>query len=215
MTNLPQNPMTEQQEIDRDLDLFEAEREYERTKPKLSDVEWLHVFPEARKQYGKGIKTGLIVEKFKARWEIEFIKWKIRWEMRKLYAICNIPQDQWLIDQVAEGLQKKKTQAEKRLNSAIGRLQFFNTIGQQDKPGRKIIITPDMVRRAKEYPMEKLIEFNRAGFARCLNHNDQNASMYCKGGFAYCFSCNYRADTIEILMKRDGYKFKEAVLKLQ
>ena len=67
----------------------------------------------------------------------------------------------------------------------------------------------------KKYPIENILEINRAGFTKCFNHNDSKPSAYTKGNFLYCFVCSRSWDTIAILTDRDNYKFNEAVLKLQ
>jgi DNA primase len=38
---------------------------------------------------------------------------------------------------------------------------------------------------------------------------------YLKNNFFHCFGCGANGDTIDLLVKRDGLSFKEAVIKLQ
>ena len=208
--------MTEQEEIDRDLDLFEIEREYERQKPKLSSVEWLHVFPEAKKRYGRGIKIGLIIQKIKAKFKIEDTKWM---GSRKISEARKSGWPEWIIDDVKDYYKEKLNEAEKEVKATEGRMQFYDTIGRKEVPGkiRKVIITEMMIQRAKDSPIENLLEINRAGFTKCFSHNDKNPpqNAYAKRNFLHCFVCNKSWDTIAILMERDGYKFKEAVMRLQ
>ncbi len=75
-------------------------------------------------------------------------------------------------------------------------------------------ITPDMVERAKEFPIDTLLDVRR-GYATCLFHADKRPSMYVKGNFAHCFSCGKTADTIDIYRKIHGATFPEAVRALQ
>ena len=95
---------------------------------------------------------------------------------------------------------------EKRINNIK-----WNFGSLKNKKGK---ITPAMIIRAKEYPIESLLEVNRAGYAKCFNHEDKKPSMYCKGNFAYCFVCSKHWDTIQILIDRDKKSFNEAVKKL-
>lgn len=79
---------------------------------------------------------------------------------------------------------------------------------------RRDSITPDMIERAKEYPIEGLVEAHR-GMALCIFHDDRNPSMYVKNNFVHCFSCGKTADTIKVYQKLNGATFPEAVRALQ
>lgn len=78
----------------------------------------------------------------------------------------------------------------------------------------KDLITHDMIERAKEYPLENLIDASR-GFALCPFHDDSKPSLYIKNNFAHCFSCGKTADTIDIYRKQHAVSFPEAVRALQ
>lgn len=75
-------------------------------------------------------------------------------------------------------------------------------------------ITPDMIERAKDYPIASLIEVDRAGKAKCINHNDKHPSMDCRKNFVYCYSCGYSADAIGVYQKIHGVGFIDAVKAL-
>ena len=77
------------------------------------------------------------------------------------------------------------------------------------------IISEAMIARAKEFPMEQLIEVNKRGFSTCPFHSEKTPSFYVKNNFGYCFSCNKSVDTIQLLIDRDNMSFVEAVEKLQ
>lgn len=83
------------------------------------------------------------------------------------------------------------------------------------KPSIEGIVTPEMIERAKQHPIENLIEVNRQGFTKCFGHSDKKPSAYCKKNFMFCFVCNKSWDTIAVLMERDSLTFKDAVNKLQ
>ena len=73
-------------------------------------------------------------------------------------------------------------------------------------------ITDEDIARAKEYPVESLIEVKR-GMARCVSgiHEDKNPSMGCKNNRVRCFSCGYTGSAIDIAMKLNNLNFIEAV----
>jgi CHC2 zinc finger len=75
-------------------------------------------------------------------------------------------------------------------------------------------ITKDQIEKAREYPIGNLIESKR-NMTKCPFHTDKTASMYLKNNFFHCFGCGANGDTIDLLMRRDGLSFKEAVIKLQ
>ena len=77
-------------------------------------------------------------------------------------------------------------------------------------------VTEDMIERARNHPVESLIEFIR-GKARCFNHDDNNPSMFYgnKTKRAVCPVCNKTWDAISVLQDRDGVSFKDAVMRLQ
>jgi len=75
-------------------------------------------------------------------------------------------------------------------------------------------ITPEMIVRAREYPIDNLIEVGKNMMALCPFHSDKNPSMYVKNNFYYCFGCGASGDVIDLAMKLWGISFPEAVKKL-
>jgi hypothetical protein len=69
------------------------------------------------------------------------------------------------------------------------------------------------IMRAKEFPVNELVTFNRGGFAKCIAHSETTPSLkyYPKQNTAHCFSCNKHFDSIEIVMILSGKTFLEAV----
>lgn|SRR3990167_941630 len=84
----------------------------------------------------------------------------------------------------------------------------FGTVKNSSK------ITPAMIEKAKNHPIENLLEVNKQGFAKCFNHKDKKPSLYCKNNFAYCFVCQKSWDTIQILVDKNKMSFNQAVKKL-
>jgi len=75
-------------------------------------------------------------------------------------------------------------------------------------------ITPEMIVRAREYPINNLIDVGKNMMALCLFHSDNKPSMYVKNNFYYCFGCGASGDVIDLAMKLWGISFPEAVKKL-
>lgn len=75
-------------------------------------------------------------------------------------------------------------------------------------------ITPSMIEQAKEYQISSLIEVDRAGKAKCINHEDKHPSMDCRKNFVHCYSCGYSDDSIGVYRKLHNVGFIEAVKAL-
>jgi len=96
----------------------------------------------------------------------------------------------------------------KQLLKIKGEFVAMNTNTQSD-------ITPDMIARAKEHPMEELYPFKR-GYALCPFHPDSKPSMSLKDNKVRCWSCMEKSmDTIEFVQKLHGLTFPEAIRRLQ
>ena len=77
-------------------------------------------------------------------------------------------------------------------------------------------ITDEMKEKAKNYPVDSLIDFQR-GMALCFNHAEKTPSLHynAASNTCHCFGgCNKTFDSIEILMVRDGFSFIDAVKEL-
>ena len=80
----------------------------------------------------------------------------------------------------------------------------------------KDAITDDMIQAARDFPIEKIIEFDRTGKAYAFCHDDKKPSLtwFKKGNKARCFPCDKTFDSISILQQRDGHSFISAVRAL-
>lgn len=76
-------------------------------------------------------------------------------------------------------------------------------------------ITPEMISRARDYPVDSLVDFKR-GKTAAWCHEDRNPSMYhgTRTNTAVCPVCDKKFDSIGILMERDGLSFIDAVNNL-
>ena len=74
-------------------------------------------------------------------------------------------------------------------------------------------LSADEIELARQGDMGSFVECDKRGFAKCVNpeHEDRNPSMYIKNGFAYCFSCGWSGDVIDVVMSKHKVNFVEAV----
>lgn len=86
-------------------------------------------------------------------------------------------------------------------------LQAMRRIGKVDNG-----ITDEMITDARNYPVDKLVDFNR-GKAIAFCHDDKNPSLVflTRKKLAWCPVCDIYYNSVDVLVKRDGYNFKEAV----
>ncbi len=102
-----------------------------------------------------------------------------------------------------------------KMSREIDRLR--NVLFRPEKDAARFRITDEQIERARAYPIENLVEVNRAGMARCISgeHEDRHASMQATNGFVFCHSCGFKGDAIALYMKLNGTSFTEAVRALQ
>jgi hypothetical protein len=77
-------------------------------------------------------------------------------------------------------------------------------------------ITDEQIAIAKEYPIDRLIEFTR-GKATAWCHDDKTPSLHHhrQANRAHCFPCGKSYNPIDVLMQRDNMSFIDAVRALQ
>lgn len=179
--------------------------------PKPDDhAGWMRIFPEALRIWGP---------RFKKYYQNEILFKTEELRDRKACRIIDIKTNRypWRDDLILEAAERDIVRIQKELRHAQWKLdeikELLNpTVGELQN---KTSITDSMIERARQYPLDRLLEVNRAGFARCIWHTDTHPSMFCKKNFAHCFSCSKSGDTIKVLMDRDGLTFREAVMRLQ
>lgn len=72
------------------------------------------------------------------------------------------------------------------------------------------------INRAKEFPIDQIMDFNRQHKAACLWHQDKHPSMqyYKSTNKVWCFVCNKGGDSIDVAMKLWNLDIKETIIKL-
>lgn len=90
----------------------------------------------------------------------------------------------------------------KRLENLI----TLKKIGKDD--GIKVNID-----KAKSVPITNYIQFNRAGFAKCIcaNHQEKTPSMKLYKDKVHCFGCGFSGDVIDVVRELYGVEFIKAV----
>jgi hypothetical protein len=99
------------------------------------------------------------------------------------------------------------TEYKKKIKSLTWRIDQLTS-------GKEPSITPDMIDRAKNYPIDRIVDVVK-NKAICPNHEDTTPSMDTRNNFAYCYVCGYRADTIQLYRDINKASFSEAVKALQ
>lgn len=113
-----------------------------------------------------------------------------------------------LIQKPIEGMELRLESLRRRIAGELKNL--FHPDRQKDS------ITIEMIERARQSPIENMIEVNRK-IARCISgsHADLHPSMSVKGNYCKCFSCGWHGDAISVAILIHGWNFREAVKNLQ
>lgn len=115
----------------------------------------------------------------------------------------------WLRELAKERYYEALAKQEKRLHRIIALWK-----GQSVDKKENEIDDADIA-RAKEYPITQLLNVSRGYMARCPFHGeDKHPSMSIKKNFAYCFTCGWKGDSIDIYMKLNDTDFITAVKAL-
>lgn len=78
--------------------------------------------------------------------------------------------------------------------------------------GKAENITTQAILRAKEYPIQQLLNVTRKGNISCPFHKDKNPSFQIKKNNTFnCYSCGQYGDVIDLYKKLHNTSFKEAV----
>lgn len=88
-----------------------------------------------------------------------------------------------------------------------------------DKILRRVNIkdSRNLIEDIKGIPISDFLDFNRAGFAPCLWHNEKTASLkyYPKNNKVYCFGCQKSADVIDVFAQLNGISVADAIRRLK
>jgi hypothetical protein len=95
----------------------------------------------------------------------------------------------------------------------IQRITFLDKILRQSK----IVSSRDSIEEMKKIPITDFLEFNRAGFAKCIWHDEKTSSMkyYEKNNTIFCFGCQKHGDVIDVFAQINGISVADAIRKLK
>jgi hypothetical protein len=182
---------------------LELEKEWRLSQPKLTDKQWLDIFPEARDM--------IVVKLTEYQAEKENLAQQVR---SKLISIQNYDEVTyyWLRTWI------KATDGPRlsELESHIIRLKRLLYRNQQDN---KNSITIDTLELARALPIEQLLDSpplrksGRTLSALCPFHQDKSPSffIYSDQNRWWCYGCNQGGDAITFVRLSQGLSFKEAV----
>lgn len=189
--------------------LLELESDWKANKPKLSDRDWLNIFPEAR-----GILPDLIANRLV---DVAVLRVELEQAMRELRQ-KNLPEVehyfcvQWL----------RLTKAEKiaEHNGHLRRFQrLYATFSPQERSGNGV--TQEMIDRAISIPtievVNRYVKTKRSGarwIAKCPFHPDKTPSFVVYESSYHCFGCGAHGNNINFIRQIENCSFPEAVRRL-
>jgi hypothetical protein len=100
-----------------------------------------------------------------------------------------------------------------RIRDIPGIVQLWARLKRAQDPGKEYgRVTDEDKQKAKDYPIESLVQFKR-GVALCPFHGDKTPSMnkVKNENKAHCFSCNQTWDSIDFVRQMEGLDFEGAV----
>lgn len=173
--------------------------------PSYSFFDYLEIFPEAR-----GIAKRELLRQLKdMRTQLKDMRERYNSYYDRVINKASFDQQASLIELRDALYVPELSQLEKE----IKRKQFFlSSLNQKPVLGKGV--TPQMVLKAREYPLEILYNREvRNGFGICPLHSEKTGSfkIYHKQNRWYCYSCQEGSDTIDYCVKVMKMNFVEAV----
>ena len=175
------------------------EQEWRKNQPRLSKRELLKIFPEGQPILKKKLEE--------CQNESQSLSKEIEKDLRKIYKQIEDSFSVWFWEKYIEIFRGERLD---KLEVKIRKLKWeISPVGKI----RKNEITDRMIQRAREYPFENLIEFNRAKKTLCVFHSEKHPSLSLnpKTNRIKCFGCGINYDTIEYIIKTQNLSFVEAV----
>jgi hypothetical protein len=178
--------------------LERIEREQEDKRPHLHPIEVASLFPEGREY---------LVAKQE---EIAVNLRELREREDRVNQRLVLHKDKPLKDEMLRDIAMERESLEYEKSQVAEMLSFFG------KRGAKLRDFKEEILKAKQYPINQLVQFKHGGKAVCLWHNDKNPSMhyYPKKNKVYCFACNQGGDAVDVVMKLRDCSLKDAVVYL-
>lgn len=90
-------------------------------------------------------------------------------------------------------------------------IRVTKELSSLDRPESVDRVSDEQIRKAKEFPLWRLLGKKPKDKIKCVMHDDKNASLYLYEDGGYCFVCCKQVDSIGYLMKTRSMTFLEAV----
>ena len=127
-----------------------------------------------------------------------------------------------LLETTSDLINKAKEQSRKNSENVFHKIEVEDWIEKKKKINlilknhKHFGSGEEKLRKAKEYPIDQLIEFNGHGFAKCLWHNERSPSLkyYRDTNTVYCFSCHNKHDAIDVYQILNGVNTSQAINNL-
>jgi len=177
-----------------------AEEEHKKLFPRLTDRQWLEIFPEAE---------GYLISKLaKLQTEQKKLKVEIRKNLLKIYKAVKDEFAIWFNEKIVEVWQGERLN---QTGKEIRKIKWM--LSPEESADKTNKITDYMIQRAKNYPFEHLIKFNQAKKALCIFHSEKRPSMSLnlKTNRIKCFACGINFDPIGYVMEMQNISFISAV----
>lgn len=156
-----------------------------------------------------------------SEWQIEMKEWDELSLKAKSHALdCAIEEAQFEVSRLQNGLDlfaDEQTREFLKDELLIANHELSKLIKKREKFNTKLVetITELMIENARNYPIDQLLDIKH-GKSKCINHEpDTHPSMNCKNNFAFCHTCGFHGDSIDIYMRLHGCGFADAVKALQ
>ena len=174
-----------------------------------SFAELIDTYPEAKSAAKRGAKAHIkrITDDISSLSDFRDI-WTI--DIQKMH----FSHQPGMIAYLDDYISRLKENYEKDLKKYYYQLEYLHNLGKPVEEVKSDPITPERIARARAILISELISVKR-GQAICIFHDDHKPSMKLyPDNHVFCFSCQRRADAIDIFMELNRCGFQEAVRKL-
>lgn len=185
----------------------DMEKEWRESLPRLTDKEWLEIFPEAKNTIRQ--KTADF-KKLKGQL-FNLIGKKMAWIKKNVS-----PENQWFWRELIKAIDAKELlKVEKDL------LRFRRMVSETNEADRRNWVGEKEINMALAVPIETLIsqpliKRGHTLVGLCPLHDEKTPSfhVYPETNSCWCYGCNQGGNTINLMMLLHGYSFQEAVRSL-
>lgn len=182
----------------------------------MAEKEWKSGKRELKKKIDEWIQSDESLIKFKKRARLRYLKEQLAqaWKLWYFLRDKRIAFERAIAPaRVLEEVEAEAEKVDKKIKGYEASIRLES--GRMTESDKKELITDEMIERAREYPIENLIEVGRNGRAKCIFHQGEDYNMDIRQNFAYCYVCGESGDPIKIYKTIHGVSFREAVLALQ